>query len=259
MKKLLEWIEEEVAQAFEDAGYDRALGVVTPSNRRDLCEFQCNGAMAGAKKYHKAPLQIAEEVASKLQNSEILEKAEPVKPGFLNLTLKPETIRKYVVEMMHAKHFGAGESTPDQTIVIDYGGPNVAKPLHVGHLRAAIIGESLKRIFRYTGNKVIGDIHMGDWGLQMGLILTELKRRQPDLPYFDPSYTGEYPKEAPLPFRSWKKSTRQLLRNPRKMKHTGRKPWKIPESCRMEKEVCVPSGITSSTSLWRISNAIMIC
>ena len=164
MKKLLEWIEEEVAQAFEDAGYDRALGVVTPSNRRDLCEFQCNGAMAGAKKYHKAPLQIAEEVASKLQNSEILEKAEPVKPGFLNLTLKPETIRKYVVEMMHAKHFGAGESTPDQTIVIDYGGPNVAKPLHVGHLRAAIIGESLKRIFRYTGNKVIGDIHMGDWG-----------------------------------------------------------------------------------------------
>ena len=198
MKKLLEWIEEEVAQAFEDAGYDRALGVVTPSNRRDLCEFQCNGAMAGAKKYHKAPLQIAEEVASKLQNSEILEKAEPVKPGFLNLTLKPETIRKYVVEMMHAKHFGAGESTPDQTIVIDYGGPNVAKPLHVGHLRAAIIGESLKRIFRYTGNKVIGDIHMGDWGLQMGLILTELKRRQPDLPYFDPSYTGEYPKEAPF-------------------------------------------------------------
>jgi arginyl-tRNA synthetase len=154
--------------------------------------------MAGAKQYHKAPFMIADEVAAKLSGNEMFEKVDSVKPGFLNLTLSREFVRSYIVKMLHEKRFGVDLPGHEPTIVLDYGGPNVAKPLHVGHLRSAVIGESLKRILRYTGNKVIGDVHLGDWGLQMGLIITELKLQKPDLPYFDESYTGSYPKEPPF-------------------------------------------------------------
>jgi arginyl-tRNA synthetase len=198
LEKILDLISKEVSDAFEAAGYDKALGKCGVSNRPDLCEFQCNGAMAGAKQYHKAPFMIADEVAAKLSGNEMFEKVDSVKPGFLNLTLSREFVRSYIVKMLHEKRFGVDLPGHELTIVLDYGGPNVAKPLHVGHLRSAVIGESLKRILRYTGNKVIGDVHLGDWGLQMGLIITELKLQKPDLPYFDESYTGSYPKEPPF-------------------------------------------------------------
>ncbi|WP_026661366.1 arginine--tRNA ligase [Butyrivibrio sp. AC2005] len=198
MEKILELISKEVSAAFEAAGFDPELGKVTLSNRPDLCEYQCNGAMAGAKKYGKAPFMIADAVAEKLQGSEIFSSVESVKPGFLNLKVSEDFVRGYVVKMLHEHHFGVKTPLHAPNFMIDYGGPNVAKPLHVGHLRSAVIGESLKRILKYAGYKVTGDIHLGDWGLQMGLIITELKKRQPDLPYFDKDHKGQYPKEAPF-------------------------------------------------------------
>ena len=198
MQKILDLISEEMKKAFEAAGYDAELGRVTLSNRPDLCEYQCNGAMAGAKKYHKAPLVIAQEVAQKLSESAVLAEASAVAPGFLNMKVKESFVRDYLREMCGSEKFGLTKPEKLKKIIIDYGGPNVAKPLHVGHLRSAIIGESIKRICRYAGHEVIGDIHLGDWGLQMGLIITELKKRQPDLIYFDEAYEGEYPKEAPF-------------------------------------------------------------
>ena len=196
MEKLLEKLSQTVAEAFEAAGYDPACGKVTVSNRPDLCEFQCNGAMPAAKTEHKAPLMIAEAVAEKLQNSEVFASAEAVKPGFLNLRVKPEYLAAHLEQMRAQAHLGVAGSMPARTVVLDYGGPNVAKPLHVGHLRPAIIGESIKRIYRYFGDTVIGDIHLGDWGLQMGLVIAELQARQPDLPYFDENAV-EYPEGAP--------------------------------------------------------------
>lgn len=198
MKKLLDLISEEMMQAFEAAGYDRELGKVTISNRPDLCEYQCNGAMAGAKTYHKAPIMIASDVAGKCEGSAVFSSVEAVNPGFLNLKLKGEFLGNYLQEMEREEKFGLPKQEKPLKIVIDYGGPNVAKPLHVGHLRSAVIGESIKRIARYNGHEVIGDIHLGDWGLQMGLIITELRERKPELPYFDDDFTGEYPKEPPF-------------------------------------------------------------
>ena len=198
MKKILDLITEEMEQAFADAGYEKELARVTLSNRPDLCEYQCNGAMAGAKKYHKAPIMIAEEVVAKIPENGYISGAEAVKPGFINLKTNPAAVADYLNQMEADEKLGAEEVENPKTIVIDYGGPNVAKPLHVGHLRSAIIGESVKRITRFMGNKVVGDIHLGDWGYQMGLISTELKQRQPDLTYVADNFTGEYPKEAPF-------------------------------------------------------------
>ena len=198
MKTLLELITIEMREAFQKAGYDEELAKVTLSNRPDLCEYQCNGALAGAKQYKKAPFMIAEDVAAHLKESEYFESVDVVKPGFINLKLSAESVSSYLNEMAGEEKLGVEEAENPKTIIIDYGGPNVAKPLHVGHLRSAIIGESVKRITRYKGNRVIGDIHLGDWGYQMGLIITELKKRQPQLPYFDESFEGEYPDEAPF-------------------------------------------------------------
>lgn len=198
MKKFLDLISEEMKNAFEAAGYDRELGKVTLSNRPDLCEYQCNGAMAGAKLYKKAPIMIANEVAAKLENSQVFSEISAVAPGFLNLKVKESFVSDYLRQMAQTEKFGLEMPEKPAKIIVDYGGPNVAKPLHVGHLRSAIIGESIKRIARYAGHDVIGDIHLGDWGLQMGLIITELQERQPELVYFDESYEGEYPKEAPF-------------------------------------------------------------
>jgi len=189
---------EELSAAFEKAGYDSSYGKVGVSNRPDLCEYQCNGAMAGAKAYKKAPFMIADDVVGNLADSKVFSMKEMVKPGFINLKVSEEFLADYLKEMEKDEKLGADTAKEPKTIVIDYGGPNVAKPLHVGHLRSAIIGESIKRIGRFVGHKVIGDVHLGDWGLQMGLIITELKHRQPELVYFDDSYTGEYPAEAPF-------------------------------------------------------------
>ena len=198
MKKLMEQMAEELSAAFEKSGYDPSYGKVTVSNRPDLCEFQCNGAMAGAKAYHKAPFMIADDVVAQLSDSRIFSRAEVVKPGFINLDVKPEFVAEYMNKMAEDEKLSVEIAKNPKTIIIDYGGPNVAKPLHVGHLRSAIIGESIKRIGRFVGHKVIGDVHLGDWGLQMGLIITELKHRKPELVYFDDSFTGEYPAEAPF-------------------------------------------------------------
>ena len=198
MKQLIDLITEEMEEAFEAAGYDRSYAKVTLSNRPDLCEYQCNGAMAGAKAYKKAPFMIAQDVVDQIKGGGCILSAEMVKPGFINIKLDDKYIAGYLNEMEADEKLGVEETGNPQTIVIDYGGPNVAKPLHVGHLRSAIIGESVKRICRLMGHKVLGDIHMGDWGYQMGLIITELKKRQPDLVYFDESFEGEYPEEAPF-------------------------------------------------------------
>ncbi|MCX4350515.1 MAG: arginine--tRNA ligase [Lachnospiraceae bacterium] len=198
MKKFLDLISEEMKNAFEAAGFDRELGKVTPSNRPDLCEYQCNGAMAAAKLYKKAPIMIANQVVEGCKDSEVFSQIETVNPGFLNLKIKETFIKDYLGQMCKEVKFGLELPEKPSRIIVDYGGPNVAKPLHVGHLRSGVIGESIKRIARYAGHDVIGDIHLGDWGLQMGLIITELKERQPNLVYFDDDYMGDYPKEAPF-------------------------------------------------------------
>lgn len=198
MKKLLDMITAEMEEAFEKAGYDRTYAKVTLSNRPDLCEYQCNGAMAGAKVYKKAPFMIAGDVVAQIGREGCIAEAEAVNPGFINLKISDRYLSSYLNDMGRDEALGLEKTEDPEMIVIDYGGPNVAKPLHVGHLRSAIIGESVKRICRAMGHKVLGDIHMGDWGYQMGLIITELKKRQPELPYFDESYEGEYPSEAPF-------------------------------------------------------------
>ena len=199
MRKILDLITDEMVKAFEAAGLDAKYAKVTVSNRPDLCEYQCNGAMAAAKEYKKAPIMIAEEVVAQLKDNAMFESVEAVKPGFLNLKLNNEFVASYISKMQEdTERLGCDKVENPKTIMIDYGGPNVAKPLHVGHLRSAIIGESIKRIGKFMGHNMIGDVHLGDWGLQMGLIITELKLRKPELCYFDENYEGEYPVEPPF-------------------------------------------------------------
>ena len=199
MRKILDLITDEMVKAFEAAGLDAKYAKVTVSNRPDLCEYQCNGAMAAAKEYKKAPIMIVEEVVAQLKDNAMFESVEAVKPGFLNLKLNNEFVASYISKMQEdTERLGCDKVENPKTIMIDYGGPNVAKPLHVGHLRSAIIGESIKRIGKFMGHNMIGDVHLGDWGLQMGLIITELKLRKPELCYFDENYEGEYPVEPPF-------------------------------------------------------------
>ncbi len=197
MQKILDIITVKMQQAFSDAGYDPSFGRVTVSNRPDLCEYQCNGALAAAKQYKCAPIQIANAVVAQL-NAEDYSMIEAVMPGFINLKLSGRFLQDYLEEMRTAEDFGVEKIGAGKTIVVDYGGANVAKPLHIGHLRPAIIGETLKRLHKYLGYNTIGDVHLGDWGLQMGLIIAELQERQPELPYFDPDFTGEYPSVSPF-------------------------------------------------------------
>ena len=198
MKKILDLLSAEVAKAFAAAGYDEKYARVSISNRPDLCAYQCNGAMAAAKEYHKAPIMIANGVVEQLAGSEVFGEVQAVNPGFINMKINDAFLSSYLNGMEADDRLGFEKAKHPKTIVIDYGGPNVAKPLHVGHLRSAIIGESVKRIARFAGHHVIGDVHLGDWGLQMGLIITELHERKPELCYFDESYDGAYPEEAPF-------------------------------------------------------------
>ena len=198
MKKLIDLLTTELEIAFEKAGYDKQYARVTLSNRPDLCEYQCNGAMAAVKVYRKAPIMIANDVVAALEGCNCMEKVEAVNPGFINITLDAQFVADYLKDMNREEKLGVGEPENKKTIVVDYGGANVAKALHVGHLRPAIIGESVKRIGRYVGHEVIGDVHLGDWGSQMGLVMMELKRRQPELPYFDEEFEGDYPEESPF-------------------------------------------------------------
>ncbi len=198
MEKLIDKLSAAVSAAFAAAGYDPACGKVTVSNRPDLCEFQCNGAMPAAKIAHKAPILIANDVVAQLGGCEFFASAEAVAPGFINLRVSGAALAAHLEDMRLSDRPGVAGTHSPRTVVLDYGGPNVAKPLHIGHLRSAIIGESIKRIYRYFGDTVIGDIHLGDWGLQMGLIIAELRERKPDLPYFDDDFAGDYPAEAPF-------------------------------------------------------------
>ncbi len=199
MEKILDLISSEVVKAFQANGYDEKYGRVTFSNRPDLCEYQCNGAMAAAKEYKCAPFMISDKIAESLKENTMFEAVDSVKPGFLNLKLNPEYLAEYLRNMAKdEERLGCDKCEHPKTIMIDYGGPNVAKPLHVGHLRSAIIGESVKRIGKFMGHTMIGDVHLGDWGLQMGLIITELQERKPHLVYFDESYSGDYPADPPF-------------------------------------------------------------
>lgn len=198
MKTILDLISDEVKQAFVEKGFDEKYGTVTVSNRPDLCQYQCNGAMAAAKQYKTAPMNIAQPVVELLQNNNKFKEITAIMPGFINITVSDEFLADYINQMKKEENFGCEKEQNPSTIVIDYGGPNIAKPLHVGHMRSAIIGESIKRIMRFMGNKVIGDAHLGDWGTQMGLVIAGLRQRKPDLVYFDETYEGEYPKEAPF-------------------------------------------------------------
>ncbi len=198
MKKVLDVITDKVAEAFTACGYEEKYGRVSISNRPDLCEYQCNGAMAAAKAYKKAPIMIADEVVEKLAADTMFAEIVSVMPGFINIKISTEFLADRMNQMAVEEQLGCEMEAEAKTIIVDYGGPNVAKPLHIGHLRSAVIGESVKRIMRFFGNRVIGDVHLGDWGLQMGLIIEELRDRKPELPYFDQDFTGEYPKEAPF-------------------------------------------------------------
>lgn len=198
MKTIIELMTEQFQKAFEECGYSKDYAKITVSNRPDLCEYQCNGAMAAAKAYKKAPFMIADEVVSKLADNRLFSSVESVKPGFINIKISPEYLAGYMNDMAASDKYGYQNNEQVKTVIVDFGGANAAKPLHVGHLRSAVIGESVKRINRFVGNRTIGDVHLGDWGLQMGLIIEELRDRKPELPYFDASFTGEYPKEAPF-------------------------------------------------------------
>ena len=198
MESILEVLTKKLKAAFEEASYDKSYSTVSVSNRPDLCEFQCNGAMSLAKLYKKKPLDIALEVVEKLKEDKAFSKLEAVPPGFINMSLSDEFLSGYLQSMSKEEKFGINITNKKDKIIVDYGGANIAKPLHVGHLRSAIIGESIKRLGAYFGNEMIGDVHLGDWGLQMGLIIEQLKCDKPDLVYFDENYNSQYPKEAPF-------------------------------------------------------------
>ncbi len=198
MQKILDKISDILGEAFEKAGYGAEYGKASSSNRPDLCDFQCNGAMAAAKAFKKAPIQIANEVLEKLKGNVAFESIEAVMPGFINIKISGDFLAEYMTGMKNSEKFGVEAPEKVMSIIVDYGGANVAKPLHVGHLRPAVIGESIKRICKYAGHNVVGDAHLGDWGLQMGEVIEELRLRKPDLPYFDPDFKGEYPTEPPF-------------------------------------------------------------
>ncbi|NLL38877.1 MAG: arginine--tRNA ligase [Clostridiales bacterium] len=186
-----------VSDAFEKAGYSREYGNVTGSNRPDLCQFQCNGAMSAAKEYKKAPIAIARDVAELLKADSRFSMVDAAAPGFINMSLDEGYLAGLLNDMAADSRLLLPEMQP-LTIVIDYGAPNVAKPLHVGHLRSTIIGDALYKLAKFLGHRVISDVHLGDWGLQMGLVIAETRRQKPGLVYFDPDFTGEYPEEPPL-------------------------------------------------------------
>lgn len=169
MNTLIKWINQEIENAFTQCGYDKDYGMVTRSNRPDLCQYQCNGALSAAKAYRKAPFEIAMEVAQKLKGNDHFKEVTCMKPGFINLILHDAWLIDYVEKMQEDSKLGCDPIGKGKNIMIDYGGPNVAKPLHVGHLRTAVIGECIKRMGRFLDYTILGDVHLGDWGLQIGL------------------------------------------------------------------------------------------
>lgn len=202
MSSILNSLEEAFQNAFSDLGFSPDLGAVRESDRPDLAPFQCNGAMAAAGQAKKRgekvnPRDIAQSVADAVKTHDAVKSIEIGGPGFINIAPTEEALSKRASELSGSEHLGVEQVEP-QTIVVDYGGANVAKPMHVGHLRSAVIGEAIKRLYRALGHKVIGDVHMGDWGLQMGHLISELEIEEPDLPYFDAAKVDGYPEESPV-------------------------------------------------------------
>ncbi len=192
MKTITEMLTDICREAFKECGYDGELGTVSESDRPDICQFQCNGAMKGAKIYKLPPFKIANAVVEKLTGREEFEKVEMAMPGFINMTVRPSFLALLVNAAHRDAHSGMPQILAGKKVLLDYGGPNVAKPLHIGHLRSAIIGEALKRIAAGAGAQAFGDIHLGDWGLQMGLVITELKVRHPDWRCFASDFDAEH-------------------------------------------------------------------
>lgn len=198
MQALTQQLTTLAGEAFAQSGYDRQYGEVTVSNRPDLGQFQCNGALPAAKVYGRNPRDIAQQIADQLQAQPLFKEITIAGPGFINLTLTDEFLAAFVQQIADDERLGVPPVVEPRRVLVDYGGANVAKPMHVGHLRAGIIGESIRRLFAYMGDDVTGDVHLGDWGTQMGQVIVELQRRMPHLPYFDANYTGPYPAESPI-------------------------------------------------------------
>ncbi len=186
------------ATAFAVEGFSESLGQVVASDRPDLAQFQCNGALPAAKAAKANPRIVAQKIADHLKANPVFAKVEVAGPGFINLDVTDETLTSRGAALAGDRRLGAPDTGRDKTMIIDFGGPNVAKPMHVGHLRSSIIGDCLQRLFRADGWKVISDVHLGDWGLQMGQLITEVKVRGIAPLYFDPAYNGRYPDISPV-------------------------------------------------------------
>jgi arginyl-tRNA synthetase len=186
------------ADAFDQIGLDRRFGQVTESARPDLGQFQCNGALAAAKEAKRNPREIAQQITERLTRHPSIESLSIAGPGFINILLKDAFLARYANDMLQDERLSCPPTSTPRTVIIDFGGPNVAKPMHVGHLRSSIIGDSLQRLLRYSGEKTIADNHLGDWGTQIGMLITELRQRNPQLPYFDEQYDGAYPEQPPV-------------------------------------------------------------
>ena len=198
MSSLSALLSETVGRAFAAEDLDAGFGKVTVSNRPDLAQFQCNGALAAAKAAKQPPRAIAEKIAARLKDDPTFRDVSLAGPGFINLSVTDAYLAGEMNRIAGDTRLGMPPKADPKTVMLDYGGPNIAKPMHVGHLRAGIIGDSLRRIYSFVGDHTIGDVHLGDWGLQMGMLISELEIRQPDLPYFDKSFSGPYPKESPV-------------------------------------------------------------
>lgn len=186
------------SRAFVAEGFDTAAGRVNASDRPDLADFQCNGALAVAKAAKANPREVASKVVAHLKDDVRIQSLDIAGPGFLNFVLNNGALSTRVNDIAGDARLGAPKVAAKRKVIIDFGGPNVAKEMHIGHLRTAVIGESLKRIMRFLGDDVVGDAHFGDWGLQMGQLIVGVSEEMPDLPYFDEDYSGPYPEESPV-------------------------------------------------------------
>lgn len=184
--------------AFAEMGLDAALGAMRRSDRTDLADLQCNGAMAAAKAAKKNPREIAGAVAEALKASPLVASAEVAGPGFINVRLSAAGLTERAEEIARDERAGASKVETPRRVLMDFGGWNVAKEMHIGHLRSTVIGDSLQRLFRFMGDRVASDVHLGDWGLQMGQLINEVRLEQPGLPYFDADFTGPYPQVSPV-------------------------------------------------------------
>lgn len=199
MKTLLGHLQQIFEQAFESLGFDGSHATLVISERPDLSQFQCNGAFILSKKVKENPRVVAQKIIDAIQNKAIFKDLSTAGNGFINITLTDKFLAHTVGQLdKHPLITGEGFEVTPKRVTVDYGGPNVAKPMHVGHLRSTIIGDCIKRMYRLAGHTVVGDIHLGDWGTQMGMLIEELKKRQPELDYFDVGLRGPYPQQSPV-------------------------------------------------------------